>query len=412
MKTSKAGEWRRRLVTWGVPLWAVIVGPALFVPSLILGSMQNLADTLALVTLTFATLISRQLPSWLVGALALAVVAGGIRGIDAGAGGDHLPGIALGIFCTVGVAEWATSRVRLGAVTLAFLLVGLGFLALGARSSTVPHVSKFLPSVVLTQERPLVKLPFYQRLGRLYLNPNAIGVTALAILVVGAAVLTIPRLPGGLNGLLRGVALVAVGAGLIMVVASQSRAALSALAVILSVVAIGRLPAHMRRRGALALGLLIPVGLWVWWDSPMVASAQATLGARVTVWQEGLQALRTSPWLGIGLNAFRVTWSTAPHAHNIFLQTALDLGVVGLVCYLGWLGWVWRVVARLRAAIGADAFPQRLALGAGLALAGIHLYGLVDALALGTKLAILQWWAIGLVLAASALRSPVADNPP
>jgi putative inorganic carbon (HCO3(-)) transporter len=75
-----------------------------------------------------------------------------------------------------------------------------------------------------------------------------------------------------------------------------------------------------------------------------------TLEDRVEIWSRALYAIQDFPFTGCGLGAFRrvvpilYPFFTVPpdtdiaHAHNIFLQTALDLGIPGLVAYLALLG--------------------------------------------------------------------------
>jgi putative inorganic carbon (HCO3(-)) transporter len=131
----------------------------------------------------------------------------------------------------------------------------------------------------------------------------------------------------------------------------------------------------------------------------------------MNIWDQALQALRPSPWLGIGLDYFRNGGYAlvlappnqmvgTPHAHNIFLQTALDLGVAGLVVYVTLIGWVLRRALDLFRATGGDRWVRYVGVGAGLSVISVHAYGLLDAVALGTKVGVFQWLACGLVLGA------------
>lgn len=142
-----------------------------------------------------------------------------------------------------------------------------------------------------------------------------------------------------------------------------------------------------------------------------------TLAGRVEIWSRALYAVQDFPFTGCGLGAFRrVVHILYPlflvppdtdigHAHNIFLQTAVDLGIPGLVGYLSLLivataiGW--------RAARQGDARIRPLALGLLGGLAALHAYGMTDALALGSKPAVAFWYALGLMAALDRL--PVAD---
>ena len=127
---------------------------------------------------------------------------------------------------------------------------------------------------------------------------------------------------------------------------------------------------------------------------------------RLEIWSRAFHLIRDFPLTGLGLGTFRqAVWRLYPlflvspdrdiaHAHNIFLQVALDVGVPGLVSYLallivaGRVGWQ-RVKAR-----EADRW---LALGVLAGLVGFHVYGLVDTLALRSKPSFLFWWLLGLL---------------
>ncbi len=130
---------------------------------------------------------------------------------------------------------------------------------------------------------------------------------------------------------------------------------------------------------------------------------------RLEIWDRALDAIRDFPFTGCGLGSFRhVVWVFYPlfrhpletyigHAHNIFLQTALDLGIPGLIAYLALLmvaGAVcWRVARR------GDPLTRPLAIGLAAGLLALHTYGMTDALALGSKPAVVFWFALGLIAA-------------
>ncbi|MDH7486895.1 MAG: O-antigen ligase family protein [Anaerolineae bacterium] len=132
---------------------------------------------------------------------------------------------------------------------------------------------------------------------------------------------------------------------------------------------------------------------------------------RMEIWSRALRTIRHFPLTGCGLGTFRRAvhllyplvlvspdWDIA-HAHNVFLQVALDLGLPGLVGYLatlavaGWAGW------RRAKAGGADRW---LALGVLAGLVGYHVYGIADTVALGSKPSFLFWWLLGLLAAMNA----------
>lgn len=80
------------------------------------------------------------------------------------------------------------------------------------------------------------------------------------------------------------------------------------------------------------------------WESILVGLGRdLSLSGRTALWQNAIELINLRPWLGYGFRAFwqpegaaTVIWQALgyepPHAHNGYLNTALDLGLVGL----GW----------------------------------------------------------------------------
>lgn len=155
------------------------------------------------------------------------------------------------------------------------------------------------------------------------------------------------------------------------------------------------------------------------WLNPPAESAVGsltTLNYRKELWPWAITAVGDFPFTGLGLGAFReVVFRLYPvalaagqdvgHAHNIFLQTALDVGLPGLVVYLALLlvaaAAGWRVAR-------ADAGLRAVALGLLAGLFALHVFGLADALALGAKPGIMFWFALGLLAAMNNLIRPRA----
>jgi O-antigen ligase len=152
---------------------------------------------------------------------------------------------------------------------------------------------------------------------------------------------------------------------------------------------------------------------------PQVAAAVHSLSVHLEIWVDALHALRFSPWLGIGFDYFRHSglsvWesapnlsSGAPHAHNIFLQTLLDVGLVGLAAYLAVITFVMRCAVDLTRRRDRNEWVRHIVVGAALSIVSVHVFGLFDAVSLGAKVGIFQWWSCGLILAAS--RVPAASE--
>lgn len=136
-----------------------------------------------------------------------------------------------------------------------------------------------------------------------------------------------------------------------------------------------------------------------------------TLEWRFEVWARALDGIQDVAFTGMGMNTFRrgvhvlyPLFLVGPdvdvgHAHNEFLQAALDLGIPGLVAFVSLsLGAFWMLAelnARRARLECPDVWPAALGLVGGLLAHAV--YGLTDAVALGAKPGVLWWWMLGLV---------------
>ena len=137
------------------------------------------------------------------------------------------------------------------------------------------------------------------------------------------------------------------------------------------------------------------------------------LVGRVEIWSRAIYAIQDFPFTGMGLNTFRhmihllyPLFTISPeidigHAHNAFLQAALDLGILGLIAYLSinisalWmLVQVWQRRDRLPF---PKPYNRALIFGLGGGLTAYLVYGLFDTLALGAKPGVFWWYLLGLI---------------
>jgi putative inorganic carbon (HCO3(-)) transporter len=188
----------------------------------------------------------------------------------------------------------------------------------------------------------------------------------------------------------------------------------------------------------LALLAALALGLWLWragaaflqhWGEWLSSGGTLTsLAGRQEVWSRALYMTQDFPFTGIGLGTFdRVQLLLYPfflsaglvhHAHNLFLQVAVDLGLPGLIAYLAlWLGsfhstWqAYRVLSppgNLRNRVSprnpiSEPLCERvppwlpsLALGLFGSQMAMTLHGLLDTPVWANKLAFLPWFAFGL----------------
>lgn len=130
------------------------------------------------------------------------------------------------------------------------------------------------------------------------------------------------------------------------------------------------------------------------------------LTGRIEIWSRAWWGVQDFSFTGMGMNNFRrlgpqlypyatiQIGSEVPHAHNNWLQIALDLGVPGLIAYLaflfGLLGMTWQIWH-------SQSLWRPIAPGFAASLLAYELYGLTDTVALGAKPGVLFWLLAGLI---------------
>ncbi len=211
-------------------------------------------------------------------------------------------------------------------------------------------------------------------------------------------------------------------------VLTQSRGGLLGLAAGLAVMGAG-----VDRRVRTAVALLSIVALVIvavqgpaWVDAALREGvAPEVLGRsnwsfRIGVWRAALSGIADFPFTGMGLGTFRrvarVLYPLASvppdydiaHAHNGFLQAALDFGVVGLFAYTA----IWFLSAKmiLSSLQQAENWWRATALGFGGCLVSSFVYNLMDTVALGAKGGLPWWMMLGLIVGIFRLLSDSARD--
>jgi O-antigen ligase len=215
-------------------------------------------------------------------------------------------------------------------------------------------------------------------------GPNWLRLPALLFALFGFPLLLLTGAVMGIFGCLAGLALLAV---------CWQRWLLIPLALAVIALAFFLWRSDTRSLLAVALDINNPLGLGV--------------VLRLDMWSRALAMIADRPFTGIGLNTFPLMQSQfytgyaigpEPHAHQLWLQTALDLGLPGLFAFL------WLLVAFTVTAVSAYRVEDSRvlqALLAGLA-AGVLAYaaaGTADLTTLGSKPAAFLWAMFGLAAA-------------
>jgi putative inorganic carbon (HCO3(-)) transporter len=176
--------------------------------------------------------------------------------------------------------------------------------------------------------------------------------------------------------------------------------------------------------GAAALGMaLVPDQVLESVGRTAGLLTDSSLISREEVWSRAIDAIEDFPLTGLGYNGFRrvlpVLYPTllnpydadVAHAHNHWLQAALDVGLPGLIAYLAlWLG---AGAALTRAGkLMQDPELRRLATGLGVGFLAHNLFSLTDTIALGSKAGIFVWLGLALAVSASQVARRAAGTKP
>jgi putative inorganic carbon (HCO3(-)) transporter len=144
---------------------------------------------------------------------------------------------------------------------------------------------------------------------------------------------------------------------------------------------------------------------------------------RLDIWSRALAMIRDMPFTGIGINTYSlIQWhfypghllGPEPHAHNIYLQTALDMGLPGLAAF-AWFFIAWGLRVWKNAHSRIDANYKILLAGIAAGVIAYLTAGWMDAMMLGAKPSVIVWGLMGIAAAAPGAkiaRGGRAENNP
>jgi len=154
-----------------------------------------------------------------------------------------------------------------------------------------------------------------------------------------------------------------------------------------------------------------------------------TLASRQEIWTRALYGIQDFSFTGMGLGTFRAVmpllypmFTVAPdvdlaHAHNFFLQTALDFGVPGLVALLAMylvavvqIVALWRMPAHDTRSLPLRAPWRTWAIGIAGALIAQIVYSQFDAVAMGARPNFLHWYLFSMTYAVANLAERYAQG--
>jgi len=387
--------------------------------------------SLSVAALAVALVLAADWP-WLRGfvvVLAATLVLGWTKVPGSSTAASHFAGASLGLLLMFLVGRIAATQQGLRLATLAFLSGGLAVLAAGFVGTNLLVLMNLASGLDLRTAAPYLatRLPAV-RLGLVgmgptgYVNPNALAAVVLLVAPLGASVLFLKnREKVDLRGLRPlGFASVVVGTSILAVSRSRTAWMATLLTVVVLLARGGRSWASRLLMSTLLVAPPFAIAGGAYWTSrerflEYADNLWRNVHERADVLMSGVERWKESPWLGIGLNHFRHVYNpgAAPefdvaHAHNVFLQTALDVGVFGLAAYCGVLGYL--LIRADQTARGPSSLGRAVAIGSALSLVAVSMFGLTDAVALGAKIGSLQWMAAGLILAAWRIRSETNET--
>ena len=314
--------------------------------------------------------------------------------------------------------EWSTSPKRLTCALLGFGIVGFGLVMLS------PLVARLLAarSLAIVPQAPDQLKELFDR-GATAVNPNILG-GAMALIIPILLAFALRRPPS------RRALIAQVAAGMLLLALSLAAALTHARGAYVGVATGCAVVAFLTERRSLWLvpiGIAaILIGIWqIGWpnvvDWILSTGANTSLEGRLEVWSRALYMLQDFPFTGVGMGAFNQVANILypfflvgpdtqiPHAHNLFLQVGVDLGLPGLIAYLALLGlctWMALDVCRTSRRLAREELaPQArafwaLALPLSIGLLGgqvaLIAHGLLDAATWGVKPALLAWAMWGL----------------
>jgi putative inorganic carbon (HCO3(-)) transporter len=222
----------------------------------------------------------------------------------------------------------------------------------------------------------------------------------------------------------RGLALIALVLSLLTLALTQSRGGILGTAAGLFALVAWRERRWLWLAVAGAAGLVAAIALGYGnrlGDFIFRMDSGGTLASRIEVWQRGWMMVQDFPFTGIGIGTFNSIahllypfFIIAPdevvaHAHNQFLEVAVDLGIPGLMAYIGLLAAF--VISSWRAYRATnDVSLRALIVGLCCGLFAHHIFGLTDAFILGTKPGVMMWIFFAFV-AAQPMTGDEGRNP-
>ncbi len=378
------------------------------------GAPMNLALGLAL-ALTLALLARgairacAPLVAWLLLGLTGAAAISALTGLDPWCGFQGPAALAAGVLGGRSPSLWCGFRGWLDVVRGTLLFV-LALHLLGERRAREAWLGAITATAVFLTLWGLVDFLLGHRTGQYFLRDPAIGhsnhTASFLVITLPAVALSAARRRAG--AAVRWAGAVAVVLGGVALVLTQSLTGWIAAAVVLALALALRPRFGLAATGAAVVAAAImAVPAWAKLNTQWL---EMSIGLRLTWWSGALRVIADYPLFGIGPRNFilidpaRYGFKPSFHAHNLYVNVATELGLVGLVLFLAILA---ALACRLRETRGliAGEMDRVCWYSAAAALAAIAVLGLATT-PYHSRIAMMFWAIMGL------FHAQFADRPP
>lgn len=327
-------------------------------------------------------------------------------------------GVLLGVFVFWAITRWTTSDRRLAFITGCFLLAGAVLAVLGLLGTNWYGKFPIIASIIERLPKAIRGISGAEE----GFHPNAVAGCLVLFIPLQIALLTgegrkwlLLAAPSGSRVLLMAAQVLLLALTLGTLLLTQSRGAWAGLVVAL----LAFLAWHSGLTRKIAVAIVAVLALFALAQGPRrfvdLAISQSgaemarNVSGRMELWSRALAAIHDFPLTGMGMNVFRKVMPTlyptlqatpgfdVAHAHNHLLQAALDLGIPGLIAYLG----IWFTVAALLVTVyrrAAAPAGRVLASGLGAGLVAHFMFSMTDAIPLGAKVGVLFWVTLALAV--------------
>ena len=257
--------------------------------------------------------------------------------------------LLLGIGFFYAIINWTNTKTKLQILILALSLIGLSLAMVGLFSvqwttTKVPFMPDWIYDFIPTLVSDII-------------HRNVMAGTLVVIIPI---IIAIPLFDWqDLRGFEKFILIASSSVMIGVVILTQSRAGWMALALSMGVLVLlaGKWTKYLFVFAAtLGIVIMIYVGITPFLNALIESNTIGGFEGRLETWSRAIYMIRDYPFTGVGMGSFmmvadtlypftRLGYGTVHHAHNMFMQVAVDLGIPGfiswfailiIVCALAW----------------------------------------------------------------------------